>query len=290
MTIQSLKESIVNKTYVQDFLIMTYADTDFIPMQYLNEIKKITGMELFFIDEQTSIPKSNGFFDSPIYVIRADKITSCVSYNKNVIYITKEVSKDVEEQYKNYVVQFPKIEGWMIEDYVKGYCEGLSDSSAKWVCNKYRDLYCITNELDKIKVFPTEMRESLFNTFSHSGVLIPTESETLVNLSRALQARDNVGVYNCLRESSEIEPMQFVSFLYTSFKNIIRVWMNKNPTTENTGLKSNQIYAISKLNKVFEKSKLIEIFNTLSGIDEKIKSGVFPIELVIDYIIIEILS
>lgn len=293
MTLQELKKSINDKSYSQEFIIMKCEDTDFVPMQYVKEIGSITKREIRFVDSIGEVHSGGGFFvEEPIYVLRTDKVPKMVSYNKDLIIITFQLSDDIIANYKDYIIQVPKLEQWMVEDYILSKCGGLSDKSIKWFTSRYKDIYKIEQEIDKISIFPKDAQESIFKMFVCDGAFSPSDNETAIELSHALEVRDIDGAKEIISAPSydEIDEMPFIAYFQNTIKNRVKVWLNKNPTEENTGLRSNQIYVINKLKHVFSKEKLINMFETLSLLDSKIKNGLFPIENAVDYIVVKTFS
>ena len=294
MLLQELKEKIENKTYEKNMLIFKYEDTDFIPNQYIKEIQKIVGEEVVYVESLSELcSNNNGFFaEEQMYVYECDKLDSYVSFNKDLIIVTKNIPKDVLKDFQEYITIVPKLEQWMIEDYIKSYCDGLSDSTVKWFLERYNDVYLITEELDKLTLFPRDARESMYKEFKINNVFSPSVNEQSFELTLALQSKNKDKVRGILEDAYkiEIDPIYTLFMLHTSFKKLLKVWLNKNPTPDNTGLKSNQIWAINQQPRVFSREKLISIFEELSSMDTKIKSGEFPIEDSIDYLIIKIMS
>ena len=294
MLLQELKEKIENKTYEKNMLIFKYEDTDFIPNQYIKEIQKIVGEEVVYVESLSEVgSNNNGFFaEEQMYVYECDKLDSYISYNKDLIIVTKNISKDILKDFQEYITIVPKLEQWMIEDYIKSYCDGLSDSTVKWFLERYNDVYLITEELDKLTLFPRDARESMYKEFKINNVFSPSVNEQSFELTLALQSKNKDKVRGILEDAYkiEIDPIYTLFMLHTSFKKLLKVWLNKNPTPDNTGLKSNQIWAINKQPRVFSREKLISIFEELSSMDTKIKSGEFPIEDSIDYLIVKIMS
>lgn len=293
MTLQELKKSISDKTYSQDFLILKCDDTDFVPMQYIKEIGLITKREICFIENVDEIHRGGGFFvEEPIYVFRTDKAPKMISYNKNLIIVTFQLDDEVVSSYKDYIIVVPKLEQWMVEDFILSKCDGLSEQSVKWFISKYKNIYKIEQEIDKVGIFPKEAQESIFNMFVCDKAFSPADNESAIELSHALEARDLDATREIISMPSydEIDEMPFIAYFQSAIKNRVKVWLNKNPTEENTGLKSSQVYVLNKMKRVFSREKLLSIFEDLSLLDSKIKNGLFPIEDVVDYIVVKTFS
>ena len=293
MALQELKKSINDRTYSQDFIIFKCDDTDFVPMQYVKEIGAITKRELRFVESIDEIHHGSGFFvEEPIYVLRVDKVPKMVSYNKNLIIITFQIDEEVVTNYKDYIVVVPKLEQWMVEDFILSRCSGLSEQSVKWFTSKYKNIYKIEQEIDKIGIFPKEAQESIFKMFVYDKAFSPADNESAMELSHAIETRDLDATKEIISLPSydEIDEMPFIAYFQNAIKNRVKVWLNKNPTEENTGMKSGQIYVINKMKRVFSREKLLSMFEDLSLLDSKIKNGLFPIENVVDYIVVKTFS
>ena len=66
--------------------------------------------------------------------------------------------------------------------------------------------------------------------------------------------------------------------------------MQSNPNPENTGLSSKQIWAINKLPRVWSTNQLIDIMTLLTGMDYKLKTGAIPVNIIRDYLVVNLLS
>ena len=89
----------------------------------------------------------------------------------------------------------------------------------------------------------------------------------------------------------DIEPIGLVTVLLNNFRNIIKIQLANNPTAESCGMKPNQFWAIKHSCGLYTKEQLLSIFNFLTEIDKKIKTGMIPVDsFLIDYIVINILT
>lgn len=294
MTLPELKQKILDKTYSQQMLIFKYEDTDFIPRQYIDAICDILDSSVEFIDNLMSLPRGNVFLsDSITYVYKCESIDSLVEKHNNLIIIARKVSNSILKDFADCVVLVPPLEAWMVEDYVKSICSGLSDSAVKWSVTTYHsNPYKIKLELDKLTLFPESIRKMLFETFKEEHVFAPSGDEEILNLSAAIQGRDMEAIKKILADPTkiEIDPLPTLFLVQGNFKKLMKVWLNKNPNPDNTGLKSNQVWVINKLPRTYTREQMLKIFEILSGLDNRIKEGEFPIEYLVDYMLIKILK
>ena len=79
-------------------------------------------------------------------------------------------------------------------------------------------------------------------------------------------------------------------FTSKNIKNIINIQLDNKATAESLGMTTKQFNAIKYNIGYFNKQSLIEIFNIITDIDYKLKSGQLPANLIIDYLMLNILS
>ena len=292
MQLKDLKKHITDKTIVEDMIIFRYADTDFVPNQYAKEIASILGKELSYVDSLQDVNSNSGFFaEEPLFVVHIDNMKTLIDYNRSVIVMTKAVSEEVMKELGQYVVEVPKLEQWMVEDYVTSYCDGLDEDTIKWFASRYNDLYHITEELDKLTVFPIGNRQLMFKKLHDENGFSPSDDDTVIAMLNAVQSRNHEEVERvlCKLQENGTDYIGMIGLIQNSIKRLIKVWLNKNPTPDNTGMKSNQIYAINKLKRVYSREKLLQIFEDLSLLDSRIMHSQFPSEIALDWAIIKIL-
>ena len=213
--------------------------------------------------------------------------------HSSLIIIARKVSNSILKDFADCVVLVPPLEPWMVEDYVRSICNGLPDSAVEWFVTTYHNNpYKIKLELDKLTLFPESIRKMLFETFKEEHVFAPSGDEEILNLSAAIQGRDMEAIEKILADPTkiEIDPLPTLFLVQGNFKKLMKVWLNRNPNPDNTGLKSNQIWAINKLPRTYTREQMIKIFEILSGLDNRIKEGEFPIEYLVDYMLIKILK
>ena len=90
-------------------------------------------------------------------------------------------------------------------------------------------------------------------------------------------------------ETMDVEPVGVLTILYKSFKNIIDIQMSSNPTPESLNMSQKQFNAIKYNLGKFTNAELVKIFETLTSIDKKLKSGNLPAENIIEYLLINVL-
>lgn len=293
MNIIKLKSHIENKTLDDSFLILKYTDVPFIAKQYVDEISKFKNRQIVYVDSIDDIAENIFGDDNILYVMNTDKLVrpiKATSLNNKVI-ICSSIDEDILESVKDYVVDIPKLQQWQIRAYASKNLPGLSTEEVNWLSDITKDVYRLSNEMDKISIFNKEEQSKIFRLLNDEDAYCDLNSNTIFNFTNAITKRNIKVVKNILEtlETMDVEPVGVLTILYKSFKNIIDIQMSSNPTPESLNMSQKQFYAIRYNLGKFTNSELIQIFETLTSIDKKLKSGNLPADNIIEYLLINIL-
>lgn len=301
MTSSELKKTIEGKTTtLKGCFILQYKDNDFLARQYARGIADSSKLECVYCDSIDDIPIDvvDIFGDDSLetmYNLSVEEFdsTDVRLMSKNLIVITKKITKEAKEKFKSVIVELPSIDEWSIKDYIFS----VTNAEEKNIEDMYAlcggDIYRIDNELNKIKVFEENYRNILLERMISEKAFGDVSKYSILNLSNAIITKKTDEVARMMQEieSMDVNVFALITLLYNGFKNVIAIQLSRNPTPENTGIKHGQFYAIKKNNIGFyNKESLYKIIEFLSGIDKTIKSGKLPIEISIDYIVYSILS
>ena len=125
MKLNELKDSILNNTLDDSLLIFVYGDNDFLARQYLHEISKLKGQDIYFVEtfeELASLNSNDDVFGEELEkgvlkVFEEDTLdiiaSNSLSSLENSIIMCKEIAKEVShtyEPYQNKVIKFQKPE------------------------------------------------------------------------------------------------------------------------------------------------------------------------------------
>ena len=302
MTLKELKTQIENKSLSSTFVIFK-SNESFIPNQYIRAINDILNLDVEYIEDLYSLgsTKVDIFFNAlsntnSLRVHHTDNLTfnnNSLLTETNLIIVTKKVDKDTEKIYKDYIVEVDVLEHWCIKDYLYSILEGLDTKYIDWLmlnCNY--DINRLQLEAEKILIFPTNERNIVFNQMLEDDAFMDISSKTIFDFTDAIVKKDInrlLTIYDEI-DNIDIEAIGVVTVLYQNFRKLLQVWMSKNPTTESTGLSSKQIYAINKLPRIWSEQDLVKILQLLSSIDFKVKSGTMPVNILRDYLVVNILA
>lgn len=303
MTIADIKKQIESRTLSGDLIIFHIDKDDFIPNQYVREMSDITGRDTEYLSEIDSlcVPSFSIFGEehltpTTLRVHITDKMecTSDLLLNeKFLVIITKEISKDASDVFKNHIVTIPKLSDWQIKDYVYSMAEGVSSKDLDWLISLTgSNLYRLENELTKLSIFTETERGYLFKDLKDDGAYSDLSSYNIFALSNALSTKDLKTVEVVYHELEKMGVSEFglLAILLRTFKNLMMVKTQASPTAEQSLMDSKQFYAINKLPKVYTTEQMIKIFMFLSDLDRQVKSGELPTEIMIDYMLVKILS
>ena len=146
--------------------------------------------------------------------------------------------------------------------------------------------------LSKLYIFDKDKQQFIFNMMLEDSSLIDTSKYKIFDFSNAIIKRDIQTVAAVFEKISsiDIEPIGLLTILVNQFRNIISIQLANNPTPESTGLKPNQFWAIKHSCGLYTKEQLVNIYLFLTDIDRKIKIGEMPMNNLIDYLVVKLMS
>ncbi len=300
--IKQLKESIENKTIDNSLKVFKWSDNPFLAYQYAREIAKIKGMTIQYIDSfQEVIDNLNSAFsfndESYFYIYSCSTFECPQEVNlediQNVVVICEKTPIESETIY-----EFPKLEKWQVMAYIKSKCIGLGDREIEWLyditSNVKDNIYRLNNEADKIGCFSKEFHQDVFRELNENSGYSDISPLTIFNFTNAIIKRDYNGIKKVLEEidSIDVEGVGLITILHKNFKQVIDIQMGKNVTYESLGMSLKQFKAVEYNCGKFSSSELIRIFNFITDIDYKLKSGLLDLSnsRLIDYIVCGVMS
>ena len=283
--IRELKNKIENNTLDDAILIFKYnkVDFEFLCEHYVNEIAKVKKLEKIYIsslDELVGNTNSDGDFfvteniRTPyLYIYKTDTLLSLGEYYdvKNLIIICGKVSKDIKIDY----IDFPAVQNWQIEDFVKMRAPGLNDDMVKWLCNIcHYDFYRLDNELKKIEIFDKKLQPIIFNQMSDEGVFSDLNTLNIMSLTNAIMQKDLFTINTILSDlkNIDIEATGLCTLLLRQFKCNIEVEGNRawNPDLLCT---EKQFNYLKRNHAKYSTIQMYNIYEFLTSLDMRLKSG-----------------
>jgi len=305
LDLKQLKEEIQIGNLSLPFMIFKYDDIDFLPFQYVTEISIKTQRKLTYLDELISNDQKQELFFFPnnlkgvleeIRVFKTDIFdVDCNIPEKDdyLIIICKEISKELETKYKENIISFPKLEEWQIKDFVYSIGEGIETSKLDYLLNiSNNNIYRLYFEMSKLALFSNTEKKYVFDDCLDNGVYDDLCSYSVFNLTNAILKKDKKTILSIYKDITKFDcdPMGFPILMYQNLRKVIKVQLSKNPNPQNTGIPEKQFWAIKYSCGYYTKEQLLYMFELLTSIDKKLKTGNLPTSLILDYILLKILS
>ena len=293
--LKKLKNDIVNKRISKEPMIFIYKGNKFLVEQYINAIADIKKAEKIYLTESLEIPsESNSLFDNNInnylYIKTTEKLSD-FKYFENCIYVCKEIV-DNRNDLKPYIYEFPELENKYILEYAKTRLKGLSNVEIEWLCNICGyNIYRIASEIDKIALFDKDMQEYIFQRINEDDGYSDLSMLNIYNFTSAIIKKDLKMIKDILEEFDriDIEPTGVVTILKKNFRNIIDIQMNPKASPELLNMPEKQFKAIKYNCGRFTNEELIKIYELLTSIDIKLKTGLIDNKIIVDYLLSKIL-
>lgn len=279
--IVTLKKDIEENSFDKERLICICKSDSakFIARQYAHYYANRNELTIEIVDDFNTIP-TYGFVNSDIlYVYKTDKLVNITTCVDRLWVICESIDKHVKDAINEDIVEFPKLEDWQIKDYIVSISH-LSDKQAEELIKQYKDLIKLDIEINKLKIFS----DNKFNELSDQ--LFFDNDSNVFDLVNGLVKRDISAVSVFLENGTEIEPFGFMALLIKNIRQVIDIQLAKNPTAESTGMSGKQFWAVSKYScNHYSREELLYIYDILTSLDARIKSGEVDTKNVIDYII-----
>ena len=295
MTIKDLKFYIENNSDINKLIIFKIADIDFIPIQYIKEIAKYMKKSIKYIDSVNGLSNINIFDDvsNIFYVYRTDNFDikdDSLKFIDNLFIICKKVCND---DYKDYVIDVPKLEDWQIKDFAYSLADGVDQSNLDTLVNSCKNnIYRLEYEIKKLSIFSKDERKYLYEQFVQDDVFSSLNEYNIFTFTNAILHRDIETLFKLYKnlETTGLDPMALVNILYNNFKKLIDVQLSKGLSPQQLGLTSSQYWAIKHQScGCYTKDELVNIYRLLADIDRQLKTGYISSENIIDYLLVKIL-
>lgn len=284
----TLKKEIENNTLFlnnDSFIIFKGKDTssEFIFDQYYHIYANNNMLNIELIDKLENIYTT--CFDVKkcnFKIFKTEKLENIPLNFEGWIYC-KSISKEINKQYEDKIVELPKLENWQILDYISSKCK-ISVEQASILIDSYKDLYKLDIESNKLIIFNNNM----FNIIEDQ--LIQKDDYALFDLVNSILQRDINKLKLIYSSGLKVDIFAFMSLLIKNFKNVIDIQLAKNTTAESLGISGKQFWAIKNYNcNKYSREELIYIYDLLTSIDLKIKTGKINTHILQDYIVFKII-
>ena len=258
----------------------------FVANQYLHYFARKNDCTVKPVEEIIQAKGSKfGSFENILYKYECEELNEFMSLSSNIWIICDKVSKEVKKELDDNIVSIPKLEEWQIKDYITSISE-LTEDQANNIINFYKDIVKVDIELKKLTIFKSNMYEELIDQ------IIFNEERPIFDITDALIKRDKNKLSAIIKDGiDDIEPYALLAILIKNMKLVIDIQLAKNPTAESVGISSKQFWAVSKYScNHYTRDELIYLYDMLTGIDLKIKTGGIDTSNVVNFIISKFLG
>ena len=294
MTNYEFKDLIMNKNIVE-FKFIILDKEGFVSSQYVNTIAKKYNLEINYID---NIISDNSFdifelVNSTLNVFKTKKLDKLEIIPENTIIICEAIDTDLKKRYDDIFCEINSLEKWQVQDFAYSRLEGIDTKYIDWLLdNCGYNIYRVDKEIEKLELFEQNERMIIFKQMVEDNLYADLSDKNIFDFIDAVMKRNLTKLGTIYEDIDyiDVEPLGVVTLLYNNVRKLIQVWLNSNPTPEDTGLSSKQIYAINKLPRVWSQDNLIDIFKFLTNIDYEIKTGNMPMDILRDYVVVKTLA
>lgn len=305
MTIESLKELIETNADLDSMYIFLNSENTFLSNQYIVEISKKKNLKIVYVEDlKALIPDKNDIFgveeiiDSTcLYVYHQETFDfkdSGLKELKNLIIVCDKIDDETKEIFDPYIIKMPKLEEWMIKDYVYTIADGVDTVKLDWLIKvANNDIYRIENEIAKISIFPKVERNYIFDLLMEEDAFADLNNYHIFDLSTALLQKDLTKIAELIEDvkSWDCEPLGLQVLTSQNFRKVLQIQLSPKPDPDKLGLTSKQIWAIQKYNCGFySRDQLVKIFDKVTYADYMMKNGDLSNDKLVDYLILNILS
>lgn len=305
MTIESLKELIETNADLDSMYIFLNSENTFLSNQYIVEISKKKNLKIVYVEDlKALIPDKNDIFgveetiDSTcLYVYHQETFDfkdSGLKELKNLIIVCDKIDDETKEIFDPYIIKMPKLEEWMIKDYVYTIADGVDTVKLDWLIKvANNDIYRIENEIAKISIFPKVERNYIFDLLMEEDAFADLNNYHIFDLSTALLQKDLIKIAELVEDvkSWDCEPLGLQVLTSQNFRKVLQIQLSPKPDPDKLGLTSKQIWAIQKYNCGFySRDQLVSIFDKVTYADYMMKNGDLSNDKLVDYLILNILS
>lgn len=289
MTIEELKKQIESKTIGSEGIVFVGSDS-FVAKQYINEIAIIHNREIEYMDSVDALKVAVSLFGK----IDSGKIKVCIKDTIDKEVVLDEFCYLICKKYpgKDFV-SVPKLENWQVIDYVRtNSSKSIADTDIEDLVKacKY-DIHAVDIELSKYCNFDDNQQKSIFYRLLKNNQLPRLYDGDIFEFTTALINGDvkSLNKFYINLKEYDIEPLGVVTIIYRQLRNMILVGFNPNPTEQNTGLSSKQIYAIRKNLGGHSSQKLLNSFQVICEAEKLMKEGTISNNQLLDYVVVNML-
>lgn len=269
--IKELKEKILVNNLEEITTLVFKDEVGFISKQYINKIAELKNLSIHYIENYKDA-MIDSFITNYLYVLDIDELDETIPQIKNLIVVTKKINKNLEINH----IEVPKLEEWMLRDYLKLHLNGLTDAEINYIFNlTKKDVYLLTNEMNKISAFTKTNQSLIFNNLLEENNYSYLFNINSFDLSNAIMKKDKDKIKGILSKSnsSDINIFQLISLLHNNFIKLSEVQMNPKTSADSLNITYKQFLAIKYNVNRYSNIQIMRNIEFLDSIDRRLKTG-----------------
>lgn len=285
MNIEEVKFDLEHNTWKYNNAIFKIQDTDFIAFQYIEKIAEIQGKQIEIVDNLESISVSNNELfevtNSKLYVFK------CETFDKEItLKDTYIICKKVDVDKCSNVIEIPKLTDLFIKDWLFSVCEGVSQNKLESLFTNIPNIYCLKQYVDIITTFNLSERESVLDKLISNNQLQFENSKTVFDFATSIVNFDLNALLNIYRNIDyiDINNIGLVTILIGQIRKFIDAKCS-NVFSSELNMTEKQFYYLKSHCK-YSLKQLLKLYDFLTDMDVKLKTGYLDSGYWVDYIIL----
>ena len=282
MTLEELKKKVEAKD-ISDLNLIIFKDKEgFISSQYIRAVAEILNKEIVYYDELKPLLQS---FSNPWVKNNSVNVLKTAQVNLKDVNIKNIINTFIIcEKCDSPAIECPPLVDWQIKEFIRLKTSADPDMLYR-LCGG--NIWRIQNELDKLKEAPNP--QISLQKMVEEGQFMDIEEGVIWDYIDALFKKDFAKcrqmIPKIMSGACDVTDFFLATSLYNKLVRLIKVKLEPNPTPEKTGLSEKQIWAIRKFEaSQFTPDQLMELFEKVSALDSRVKTGEFPTEFMVDYL------
>lgn len=285
MNIEEVKSDLDNNIWKYNNAIFKIKDTDFIAFQYIEKIAEIQGKQIEIVDnlENISVSKNELFevTNCKLYVFK------CETFDKEItLEDTYIICRKVDVGNCSNVIEIPKLTDLFIKDWLFSVCEGIPQNKLEYLLTTNTDIYYLKQCVDIITTFNLSEREVILDELiTHNQICCET-SKTVFDFATSIVNFDLTTMLTIYRNIDyiDINNIGLVTILIGQIRKFIDAKCN-NVFSSELNMSEKQFYYLKSHCK-YSLKQLLKLYDFLTDMDVKLKTGYIDSSYWIDYIIL----
>jgi hypothetical protein len=320
MTLYELKQALANKVVPHNLIIFTPAksktsENKFADKAILKEEADIRLNNFYFlanayVEALCEVKNCNKIEIESIFEPMVSSMSLIIDYENNIcvqktetfntrtesyvdflntVVICEKIDKELVESLKEYIIEIPELSEWHIVDYIKQMCPALSDDEALWLTKAAKkDLLRITNELDKVLLFPKNTQKEILSEIKQdpNTDLITI---TFTDIKEAIETGNKTKLleYYFFGKHCKISPIALTNSLLSEYKLNLLIKHNSGVSSQDLNTSEGNFKRIKYYGRQYPIEYLKNAIKFLSNIDLRLKASELDMsdETFIDYLI-----